>query len=147
MKMMTNPKVGDRGICRWGSPHTNLSGVYPWGKTATVIEVEVGANYVRVRFDDPEVQRACERACGHLGFRWARGYWEATKGGGLLLPADKVAKFQTRDGRPASVIRHVGGERPFQAYIEFSGRRLDLSFDQFGRFYPDVDSPFDLVCK
>lgn len=62
------------------------------------------------------------------------------------LNAARPLKFRSLRGT-AKVMHTEDPQRPFECKVPFKGRTLVVSYDPYGRFYPDADLPFDLVNK
>lgn len=60
-------------------------------------------------------------------------------------PLKLTGKVRLRNGNPVRVKKLRVKDRPFQAEVVIANHELTLTYCADGRFYPDFDSPIDLV--
>lgn len=106
--------------------------------TAIVTNPCNGSGYVEVRWLDPDIDDWFVRHNGVSRGQWMNRDWE------IAPPRfSPGAPVRMRDGSPVQEFQH--NEKTFLRPYSAKVKDMTLSYDMYGRFYPNIDSPIDLV--
>lgn len=82
------------------------------------------------------------RFLGPLSLRWAAPRYPAGEAGAVLCETDLLARLETADGRPVSILATTGGCQPDRQEVTVRGSRLNHQFREFYQLWRSDGGPW-----